>query len=767
VVVTAGDRSVDPYGLASAHWDLLARLPGLQRLDLVATDTVLAGPLHERVHQVLPGVEEIRFEPPEPPSPPVLVVAAAGGPLHVLRDREEEVASFARRVKHTVRSGGLRSLDRAALVVRQPLPYVYVAREVLRSAGIPCQLFDALPLAAEPCAAALDLVCSFVSAAFARTPGVALLRSPHFDLATGCRADDVPALDRALSEEGYLGELTALERLIGAWNGGAARGRPAGAVRAGAVLLQAARELAPLRMPAPPAEHFSTLLAFLLRHERVQTLEPALADRHRRARAAVIATLESLRRAYDRFDASPAGFDDVAALVRQRIDAQTFAPRSGDSGVHVVDAASAVFGGFDLVQIAGLVEDEWPGRAGRNIFYSHAVLRELGWPSESDRMLGARAAFGDLLRLPSQWLAASTFTLEADTLVSPSPFVEAIEHAGLPRVQETLPRVRIFEHEALARDPIDEQPLGAIARRWLEVRRRPRAADSVRYRGFTAPHRPASYSLSALERYQDCPFKFFSEDVLRLEEAPEDESALSPRARGRFIHEVFQRFFEAWDARGEGTITPDRLDSARSLLAEVAEPLLLQLREPDAALERSRLFGSAISVGIADIVLGVEAARAVPVRERWLERRFEGDFTLGAPDGRCIRLRGVADRIDLLSGNRLRVIDYKSGYPPNPRRALQVPVYALCAQEQLSGHGDASWEVDEAAYIAFSGRRSFVPVVKAGANAGEVLAAARARLHAAVDAIERGEFPPRPHDPMLCRYCAYSAVCRKDYVDLD
>jgi ATP-dependent helicase/DNAse subunit B len=50
-----------------------------------------------------------------------------------------------------------------------------------------------------------------------------------------------------------------------------------------------------------------------------------------------------------------------------------------------------------------------------------------------------------------------------------------------------------------------------------------------------------------LERYQDCPFRFFASDVLKLEEAPEDESMLSPRARGRFIHEVFERFFEAWD----------------------------------------------------------------------------------------------------------------------------------------------------------------------------------------------------------------------------
>ena len=32
------------------------------------------------------------------------------------------------------------------------------------------------------------------------------------------------------------------------------------------------------------------------------------------------------------------------------------------------------------------------------------------------------------------------------------------------------------------------------------------------------------------------------------------------------------------------------------------------------------------------------------------------------------------------------------------------------------------------------------------------------------EGIASGEFPPRPHDEIICRWCAYSTVCRKDYV---
>jgi RecB family exonuclease len=808
VVLTVTDAAVDRHGVCPADWDLLSRIPGLERLTVVVTDTVLAGALHERLHAVLPGIEEVRCTPAQPAPAPRLAVparsASAGLPaepspepalVHEARDREEEVAGFARRVR-AASDGGHTALDRHALVVCQPLPYVYVAREVLRSAGIPCQTFDALPLAAEPYAAAMDLVLTAVSGNFARIPAVALLRSVHFRFVSGpaeagryerrdspaeaghfdegddaargdeAAARDVEALDRALSEAGYLGGADALERHLGAWRA-AARG-PVRALRAGDLLQGVVNELLPLREPGPVAGHLVLLIAFLTRREQLPDTGDPLRARQLRARAAVLGTLISLRDAYKRFDDAPVGVDELASLVRRWIEAKTFAPRTGEAGVHLVDADSARFGRFDHVQLAGLVDGEWPRRPQRNIFYAPAILRELGWPLESERRDGTRASFSDLLRLPLSRLRVSTFTLEADALVSPSVLLDEVGRAGLDRVEEEPYAARIFEHEALAIEPVTTSGLAAEPRAWAERRIAAAPHTDPRFRGSTASHSPPAFSLSALERYQDCAFKFFAADVLGLQEAPEDEPTLSPRARGRFIHEVFQRFFEAWDDRRGGTITPDAVDRARALFAVVAEPLLTALPDADAALERARLFGSAISLGIVDVVIDLEASRAATVEDRWLEHRLEGDFTLGSADGRRVPLRGVADRIDLLEGRRLRVIDYKSGSAPNTRRALQVPIYALCAQERLVERDSAPWAVDEAAYVAFSGKRSLATVVKPGAADAEgMLGEARERLFDLVAGIGRGEFPPRPHDPMICRYCAYASVCRKDYVGDD
>ena len=146
-------------------------------------------------------------------------------------------------------------------------------------------------------------------------------------------------------------------------------------------------------------------------------------------------------------------------------------------------------------------------------------------------------------------------------------------------------------------------------------------------------------------------------------------------------------------------------------------------------------------------MLAQEVERAPePVVERWLEHRFDGAFALGAGES-PVGLNGVADRMDLLPGRRLRVIDYKSGRSePDVKRMLQVPVYALCAQESLRTRDGQPWTVHEAAYVVLGGaKRTLVPVVEAGAaGAEQTLGDARARLHEVLDGIARGRVPGRP-----------------------
>src|SRR4030095_2659268 len=154
----------------------------------------------------------------------------------------------------------------------------------------------------------------------------------------------------------------------------------------------------------------------------------------------------------------------------------------------------------------------------------------------------------------------------------------------------------------------------------------------------------------------------------------------------------------------------------------------------------------------------------VEVLERLLEYPLEGEFEITGADGpRRVQIRSKADRIDLLADGTLRVIDYKLGRAPKPGRALQLPIYGACATQHLSGRHGRSWTVSRAGYVAFKEKNAFVPL-GTSTSLEQVLEEGERRLVAAVDAIERGDFPVRPEEPFLCSRCGYAGVCRKDYV---
>ena len=59
VVVTVPDWIADAEGLYQADFDLLTRIPGLESLDIVSTERVLASGFHERLHNWWPGLDEV------------------------------------------------------------------------------------------------------------------------------------------------------------------------------------------------------------------------------------------------------------------------------------------------------------------------------------------------------------------------------------------------------------------------------------------------------------------------------------------------------------------------------------------------------------------------------------------------------------------------------------------------------------------------------------------------------------------------------------
>ena len=358
---------------------------GLERLDIVSTEAVLSSGFDERLHNWWPGLEDIdagKLIGMSNSVRPLLVRPADEPPDRLWftrRDREEELLAVARQ----------RQDGAVAVVFKRPFLILYLAPETLGACGVPYEASDALPLAAEPTAAAVDLVLELVETNFVRSAIVALLRSPHFRFpAAGndLTREAISALDAALSEARYLGELAYLEALAERSAGGGAWRRCSGA----GCRRHAGRELASLLAPARASQQLRVVLSFLAAHLRPLDDSDPFISRERRGRAAVVDLLTALAGAQEAHHDPPWTIDDLSAAVRRWIGEETFTPQTAGTGVQLLDDQAARYGAFDHCAIVGLVEHEWPDRPRPNIFYPARMLKSLGWPSEKDRRGGRR-----------------------------------------------------------------------------------------------------------------------------------------------------------------------------------------------------------------------------------------------------------------------------------------------------------------------------------------------------------------------------------------
>ena len=742
IVIAVGDQPFDTAGYWPADVTLFTTMPGLERLDVLTTEAVLESGYLDRVRRTFVEIEE--GVAPAPGTPPVLAVPDSTDHEFVFqyRDREDELESVANRVQTAAPA----ALSRTAIVVARPLPYIYLARDVFASAQLGFEALDALPLAAEPYAAAVDLVLESAAANFTRRALMALLRSPHFQWAID--RTHVSLLDAAMAERRYLGGLDRLESFTESLSGEEQQ--------AATVALAIARELAPLATASPLADQVDRLRQFLETHDRPHD------DRRSRARAAVWAALDALGDAYRRHHPDATGtVTELSSAVRRWIGGQTFARESSPAGLRIVDAQAARFAELDDVQIVGLIEGEWPERPRRNIFYPRALLAELE-PSrpdridlnaERDQVRAARAMFRDLLGLARLRTRVSTFALESDAVVEPSTFIDELPSFDLTTERvDAIPRLK----------PGATTGATTADTAWAAARSRNGDREAARFTGEAGAWTLPRVSVSRLERYLKCPFQFYAANVLQIDEAPKDENSRSPLERGRFLHELFETFFHEWQARGRGRITSREMGDARALFAEVAEPALRSLSPAEAALERARLFGSAVGSGIADRVFAMEAERGIEIRERLMEYDLDGEFTFAAEDGssRAVRLRAKIDRVDVLGDGTFRLIDYKTKYVPDRRTALQLPIYSACVRTTLSNERGRDIAASEAMYLSFEGPQAVVALEERGKDFDELTVSAAHRLVAALDGIARGHYPPRPETKNLCTMCGYVSVCR-------
>jgi hypothetical protein len=268
-------------------------------------------------------------------------------------------------------------------------------------------------------------------------------------------------------------------------------------------------------------------------------------------------------------------------------------------------------------------------------------------------------------------------------------------------------------------------------------------------------------SPTRLQTYAFNPFDYLLEYVFQVDipELPEERYEVTPLDRGSLVHETLDLFLAEVLARPEGAPGPDApwTDADRARLRELAEARCA-VYEAQGRTGR-RLFWHRDRRRILaelDRFLTEDTAVRAGSRLRTIatELRFGFPGTAAAvdvplSDGRSLRFRGAADRVDVTERGSLWIIDYKTGRPlgvpeDDPTaggRMLQLPVYAHAARASFGTPttpvGAAYW------YVSTRGGFKWAELVltpEVDARVDEV-------LRAIADGIDGGVFPCRVDPP--------------------
>ncbi len=284
-----------------------------------------------------------------------------------------------------------------------------------------------------------------------------------------------------------------------------------------------------------------------------------------------------------------------------------------------------------------------------------------------------------------------------------------------------------------------------------------------------------SFSASQFESFALCPFQFFQRYVLKIAPVDDGPELRDDRAaQGQRLHATLEEIHTSIQSEGANVDDLGRVEvhiqSRMSVDLQVddvdAGEVAGGLRAIDDELLRRRLKKYASEFSTYRGTLGLDAR---PYR---FELRFGGGEIDGVPalelgDGAGqVRFRGSIDRVDLIetaTGPAFRVIDYKSGKPPEGvevtkhLKLVQLPLYALAVERHFFG--------DSASTCDFGywgvGQDGFKVV---GLQKGDDWPAFRERVVEEVlrlaSMLREGQFAVNPTKVDCTNSCDYKVVCR-------
>ncbi len=483
-------------------------------------------------------------------------------------------------------------------------------------------------------------------------------------------------------------------------------------------------------------------------------------------------------------------------------------PRVSAAAVTVCSADLVPNRRFKVMIMAGLNEGEFPRRSEQGGFLSRDEVRK--WMTYGIDIDNPRhhqsfepSLFDSLIERATERLCQSSpmYEMNAEELI-PSFFLtrgdEALakqltfraprEHALLePTSAQEYAAAWLWQRGRRALSEIDKLP--AEARQFLAGFTQPLATVVARTDtrgvqselngflkeqialGLISVKTPEMWSVSRLNAYGNCPFKFWVSYLLKIDKVEEPEHGLDVRLLGEVYHKTLEFFYLDLKAKSLSILSDDAVVAT---LFDKSIVRAIDWLESTKQFRRTDFWNyekKEITFRLKRF-FSKEKERALKTGEfipTYFEKGFGAEEDDSAPPlllqigAHTIKMRGRVDRIDLAADGRVRVIDYKSGSAAiSPKEALegrnmQLPVYAMAVSNAILP-GSAN-NIKFGQFLSFtSGDQT--GIIDFHDSETDYVEVTKNFIGEYVSGIKSGDFSIRPSKPDSCRTCDHSQVCR-------
>ncbi len=324
------------------------------------------------------------------------------------------------------------------------------------------------------------------------------------------------------------------------------------------------------------------------------------------------------------------------------------------------------------------------------------------------------------------------------------------------------------------------------------------------------------FSITSLENYGTCPFKFFCRKVLDLEPVKIFEEEISPMERGSLIHNILAKYYtDRFASDKTADIKPSEESVEWYNLKKIAATEF-DKQSFDGILwdyEKERLIGSEFSGHLVKGILKVFLENEISSSsEQCLPAHFELSFGVNHHTDEIrdrnsikfpIKLRtskgsfsivGKIDRIDIDGNGHFIVIDYKTGSSVPGMSdifwgmSFQLPVYLQIAAallnriyktpyEPVGGCYYQLYDIGKVKKVRYLANRKHKKIYYNAEGDGilpkkkkyeielkEMLKRSIEIIGQYIDSIRRGIFPVMIHNKTeKCEYCDYKTICRVNH----